>query len=228
MKNLLIKKSRLLTIAVISLLFAANASSQAINWKSLDKKQRHLINVNAGAEYGFTIGAGYGYQLKTKMPIVLTIDHSFPAGDKISDDFKTRIGGIVRIYQVNDFQFSAKIQGVFRRYENQLARLVNFGSDMSAIAGYYKPKWFVAGEAGFDKAIVTHFKHSASYKQNFPEVIDGWYEPATGGNFYYGLQAGLSFGRNDIYVKGGKLLEQDFSTKPLLPFYLQVGYTIRL
>ena len=32
---------------------------------------------------------------------------------------------------------------------------------MGVTAGYYQRKWFVAGEAGFDKAIVTHFKHSA-------------------------------------------------------------------
>ena len=99
---------------------------------------------------------------------------------------------------------------------------------MGVIAGYYKQKWFVAGEAGFDKAIVTHFKHTATYKQNFPSVQDGWYEPATGGNFYYGLQTGYSFRRNDIYLKAGKILTQDFNTTPMVPFYLQVGYNIWL
>lgn len=202
--------------------------SQGINWKSLDKEQRHIINVNAGADYGLTAGAGYGYRLKSKMPIVLTIDYSFPAGDKLSDDFKTKIGGYIRLYEVNNFQFSAKILGVFRRYQNSYAYLLNFGSDIGATVGYYKRKWFVAGEAGFDKAIVTHFKHTAAYKQNYPSVKDGWYEPATGGNFYYGLQTGFSFGRNDIYLKAGKVVSQDFSTTPLLPFYLQLGYNIRL
>lgn len=202
--------------------------SQGINWKSLDKEQRHILNINAGADYGLTAGAGYGYQLKSKMPIVLNIDYSFPAGDKLSDDFKTKIGGYIRLYEVNNFQFSAKILGVFRRYQNSYAYLLNFGSDIGATVGYYKQKWFVAGEAGFDKAIVTHFKHTSAYKQNYPSVKDGWYEPATGGNFYYGLQTGFSFGRNDIYLKAGKVVSQDFSTTPLLPFYLQLGYNIRL
>ena len=61
--------------------------------------------------------------------------------------------------------------------------LANFGSDLSSTIGYYKPKWFVATEVGFDKAIVTHFKHSDLFKEHFPDVKDGWYEPATGGNF---------------------------------------------
>ena len=213
---------------ILLLIIPGQSFSQNINWKSLDRHQKHILNLNVGAEYGLTFGAGYGYQLKSKFPILLNVEHSFPSGRNLSDDSKTKIGGTIRVYEVNNFQFSARIQGVFRRYENSMVKLLNFGSDMAAIAGYYKPKWFIAGETGFDKAIVTHFKHSAAYKENFPGVKDGWYEPATGGNFYYGLQTGYSFGRNDIYLKGGKLLTQDFSTEPLLPYYLQVGYNIRL
>lgn len=222
------KRIGIFTGLLISVMLSVNAFSQSINWESLDKDQKHIFNINAGAEYGLTLGAGYGYHLKSKMPIVLNFEYSFPAGNELTDDFKTKIGGYIRIYEVNNFQFSARIHGVFRRYENPYARLLNFGSDMAGIAGYYKHKWFIAGEAGFDKAIVTHFKHSAAYKQNFPSVKDGWYEPATGGNFYYGLHSGFSFGQNDIYLKGGKVISQDFSTTPLLPYYLQVGYNIRL
>jgi hypothetical protein len=222
------KKISLYAFLAMSLIISGNVFSQSINWKSLKKEQRHIINVNAGIDYGITAGAGYSYQLKSGLPVVLNAEYSFPGGKNLSDDFKTKIGGYIRLYQHNNFQFSAKVQGVFRRYQNSFATLLNFGSDMSGIIGYYKPKWFVAGEAGFDKAIVTHFKHSEAYKENFPSVKDGWYEPATGGNFYYGLQTGFSFRRNDIYLKAGKLITQDFSSTPLLPFYLQAGYNIRL
>jgi hypothetical protein len=221
------KKISLYTVFCIALIISENTFSQSINWKSLKKEQRHIINVNTGADYGITVGAGYGYQLTAGLPVVLNAEYSLPGGRNLSDDFKTKFGGHVRLYQFNNFQFSAKVQGVFRRYQNSFATLLNFGSDMSGIIGYYKPKWFIAGEAGFDKAIVTHFKHSEAYKQNFPSVKDGWYEPATGGNFYYGLQTGFSFRKNDIYLKAGKLITQDFSSTPLLPFYLQVGYNIR-
>lgn len=213
---------------VLSSIISGHVFSQTINWESLHSEQKHIINVNAGADYGLTVGAGYGYQLKSKIPIVLNLEHSVPSGKNLPDDFKTKIGGYIRLYEINNFQFSAKVQGVFRRFENSFAHLTNFGSDMAGIAGYYKPKWFVAGEAGFDKAIVTHFKHTKAYKEIFPDVKDGWYEPATGGNFYYGLQTGFSFGRNDIYLKGGKVVTQDFSTSPMLPYYLQLGYNIRL
>ena len=222
------KSISIFTGLFMSFIIPGNARSQSINWEALNKDQKHIININAGAEYGPVIGASYGYQLKTRMPIVLTVENSFPTGEKLLDDFKTKIGGYTRLYEVGNFMFSAKIHGVFRRYENSSVRLLNFGGDMAAFAGYYKPKWYVAGEVGFDKAIVTHFKHSEAFKQNFPSVKNGWYEPATGGNFYYGLQTGFSFGRSDIYLKAGNVIAQDFSTKPLLPFYMQVGYNIRI
>ncbi len=202
--------------------------AQVINWNKQGRDYRHIINLNAGAEYGLTFGAGYGYKLHTGIPVILGAEYSFPSGKNLTDDFKTKIGGTVMFWQASDFMFSARIQGVFRRYENSFASLLNFGSDMAVMAGYYKPRWFVATETGFDKAIVTHFKHTAAYRKIYPEVKDGWYEPATGGNFYFGMQGGWRFGTGDIYLKGGKLVSQDFSTSPLLPYYFQVGYNIRI
>ena len=210
------------------MVFTNYATAQNVNWASLEKKQQHILNINAGLDYGLTYGVGYGHQLKSKLPIIINGEYSFPSGNKIVDDFKTKIGGSIRYAKVNNFLFTAKVYGVFRRYQNTLSRLVNFGSDMSVAAGYYKKKWHVAGEVGFDKAIVTHFKHSQLYKNNFPGVQDGWYEPSTGGNFYYGIQTGISFKQHDIYLKAGRMLTQDFTTTPLVPFYLQLGYNLRM
>ena len=220
-------KNSKLIIAIAIILLSVNVKAQTINWSSMDKQNRHLINANFGLEYGMIYGVGYGYYIPSKLPIVLNIEYSFPSGNKLIDDFKTKIGGKIRLYKVKNFQFSASAYGIYRRYETDFVRIQNFGSEFSGIAGFYTPKWFVAGKFGFDKAIVSHFKHSDAYKQNFPDVKNGWYEPATGGNFYYGLQAGISFKHSDITLDVGKLIAQDFSTKPLLPFYAQVGYNFK-
>jgi hypothetical protein len=222
------KKITIVLFAISFLFIESSVNAQNINWASLQKNQRHIINVNAGLDYGLTYGAGYGFQLKTKLPFVINGEYSFPSGNEIFDDLKAKVGGAIRLAKINNFQFSAKLHGVFRRYENTLTRLVNFGSDMSAAAGYYKRKWHVAGEFGFDKAIVTNFKHSQIYKDNFPLVKDGWYEPSTGGNFYYGIQTGISFKQHDIYLKAGRVLTQDFKTKPLVPYYAQIGINAKL
>jgi hypothetical protein len=218
-----------IVMTIIVLFYKPSISlSQTLNWGSNRKNQKHIININAGVEHGVVFGAGYAYQLKSKIPIVLNAEYSFPSGKNLLDDFKTKIGGQIQFYQKGNFYFSAKLYSMFRRYKSDFAQLVNFGSDMSVTAGYYKSKWFVAGEAGFDKAIITHFKHTDSYKELYPLVKDGWYEPATGGNFYYGLQTGYSFQKSDIYLKAGKILNQDFQTQPLIPFSFQLGFNLKI
>jgi hypothetical protein len=220
----------LIKIIIISglILSIRSVNAQTINWASLNDGNKHIVNASFGLEYGVVYGLGYGYQIKTRLfPIVANIEYSFPSGNKIFNDSKIKIGVQIRWIEYHGFQFSTKIHGVFRTYENDFVRLVNFGSDMSGIIGYYRPKLFVAGEVGFDKATVTHFSHSKAYKDQYPGVVDGWYEPATGGNFYYGLQAGFSFRKQDIYLRAGKILTQDFKTTPMVPFYGQLGFNTK-
>lgn len=222
------KKIKILIFLALAFYNPTRGLSQILNWANLRKDQEHILTINAGVEHGVIFSAGYGNQLRSKLPIVLIADYSFPSGKKLFDDFKTKIGGQIRFNQTGDVHFSAKLYGVFRGYENNFARLINFGSDISATVGYYKTKWFVAGEAGFDKAIVTHFKHTESYKALYPMVKDGWYEPSTGGNFYFGLQLGYSFKKNDFYLKAGKIVTQDFQSQPLVPFSFQLGVNFKI
>lgn len=214
-------------ILALSLLSIYTSYAQTLNWVSLKKEQRHLANVNIGLDFGVTAGIAYTYYLKTALPIVVGLEYSMPSGKKISDDFKTKLGGQVRWFRFSDFNFSTRIQGVFRKFDSNYVTLANFGTDVSGTLGYYKPKWFLAGEVGFDKAIVTHFKHSDLMNDNFA-AKNGWYKPATGGNFYYGLQTGFSWQSHDITLKVGKVTSQDFRTEPLLPFYAQLGYNLKI
>jgi hypothetical protein len=215
----------ILSIAVSFVVSALNA--QTFNWRSLSTEQQHILNLNINSEYALTYGVGYNYKLRSKLPIILNAEYSFPSGKNITDDFKAKIGGQVDWFRSGNFHFISKIHGVFRRYENEDTRLLNFGSDFSGIIGYYRPGWFIAGEIGFDKAIVTHFQHSDLYKSNYPDVKDGWYEPSTGGNFYYGVQAGYSMKKFDLYLKAGKLTAQDLETSPLFPIYAQIGFNFK-
>lgn len=151
-----------------------------------------------------------------------------PSGEILLDDFKTSIGGQMVLINNNNFKGSLGANGIYRRYENPLVRLQNFGCEIKGIFGYYKPKWFLACEVGFDKAIMTHFKHSQIYKNTiYQDVQDGWYEPATGGNFCYGLQTGYSFKKSDITLNLGILTTQDFKSAPQIPYYLAIGYNYK-
>lgn len=220
MKNL---KLNAIIVAILSCIFS---HAQTINWKN--NNHNSLVNVGVGLEYGSVYNIGFGQKIEIgKIPIIVNTEISIPFGEKKIDDFKTKIGGIVRVLKINNINIGIKVQGIFRVYNNDFVRILNFGSDFSTTIGYYRPKWFVSTEVGFDKAIVSHFKHTDLYKSNFPDVVDGWYEPSTGGNFYYGLQTGYSFKKHDITLKIGKLVTQDFKTTPIIPFYLQLGYNYK-
>ena len=214
-------------LLILTLYFSTTSQAQTLNWKALDST-RQIVNVNFGLDYSLSLGAGYSYKLNTKLPIVLNANFSMPSGENVFDDFKVKTGGQICLLNKSNFVGSVSIFGIYRRYQTNLVRLQNFGSDMKGTFGYYKPKWFVATEVGFDKAIVTHFKHSKKFKDEiYANVVDGWYEPATGGNFYYGFSTGYSLKMTDFTFNLGKVVSQDYKTSPLIPYYAQLGCNIK-
>ena len=129
---------------------------------------------------------------------------------------------------MNSFHVSAKLSGIYRRYESDFVRIQNFRTELSAAACYYRRKWFATSEVGFDKAIITHFEHKVAYKSIFPVVKNGWYEPAAGGIFNVGVQAGYFFKNADITFNSGKIIPQNFKNAPTLPFYVKLGFNSRI
>lgn len=203
--------------------------AQSVNWGNLNGDKPHYLHVQAGIEHGAVFGLGYSHWWQTgPIGILGQIEFSTPSGEVLLDDFKTKLGGQINWWHSGSWYFSTKLQGIFRRYQSDIVRLVNFGSDLGATLGYFRPKWLFAAEVGFDKSIVSHFKHEDVYYTIHPEVVDGWYEPSTGGNFYYGLQTGISFSSIDLIIKAGKIISQDFRSQPLLPLYGQLGINIKL
>lgn len=217
---------KILTLGTVML--SITGTSQNINWEN-PAQGHQQVYLGAGADYGIVYHLGYAYKIRRQhlLPAIAHIEYSFPSGKTVFDDYKVKIGGQVRLVKFGHFQFTAKIDGIYRRYKNDFARLLNFGGEISGIIGYYHPRWFAVVETGFDKAIVTNFKHSAHYKSQFSEAQDGWYEPASGGNFYYGVQGGGSFGRHDLSLRLGFVLAQDFKSKPFFPYYGALSYMVR-
>ncbi len=215
-------------LAIVALLgVATSACAQNINWQAFKSEQKNLVYLQTGWDYSVNFGAGYGRKFDTKLfPVMVNIEYSFPAGKRLFDDFKVRIGGQVEVVRLGGFSATAKVYAPIRRYENGLVTLFNFGGEFSGVVGFYRQKWFVAGELGFDKAIATHVKHSQRALENYGGLQSGWYVP-TGGNWFYGLQTGFSFGANDITLKAGKVTNQGWKTEPFIPYFAQVAYQRR-
>jgi len=214
-------------LAIITLIGVSTAAcSQAINWRSFNAEQKHIIGLETGWDYGLTFGAGYGYRLKTKLPVLLNAHYSFPSGKTLFDDLKIKGGVQMEVCKVGGFSATLTAHGILRRFENSYARLVNFGSEFSAVAGYYRLKWYAAGAFGFDKAIATHIRHGSEYREHAPGAQSGWYIP-TGGNFHYGLQAGISGRKTDVSLALRRMVSQGFETAPFIPYYANLGVNRR-
>ena len=218
---------QLITYTIVAIMLVTSTlCAQTINWRSLNDNKKHIANANFGFGYGTIIGLGYGEKLPVKFPLVVNVEFSTPFGEDLFDDLKTKLGGQAELYSFHNFSIAVKAYGIYRQYKNEFVKLAGFGSEFSTTIGYYKPKWYVAGEFGFDKAIATHIKNSDIMKENYPGSEDGWYVP-TGGNFFYGITSGYSFKTEDIYLKVGKTVTQDFKTNPTIPFYAEAGFNVR-
>lgn len=208
---------------ILFLFFETTATAQDMNWRNFGFGKKHILNLHTGLDHGLNYGIGYGFRIQTKMPIILNLIHSMPFGEQVLDDFKTKIGVQAEVFHSKHFSTTLKLYGITRRYQNPFARFIAFGSETSIVSGYYNKKWYVAGEFGFDKSIVTHVKHSTLMREYNPDLIGGWFIPS-GGNFNCGIQSGYSINKNDFTIKFGLVVQQDFKTSPLIPFYAQIGY----
>jgi hypothetical protein len=113
---------------------------------------------------------------------------------------------------------------ITRGTENSIYRAIAFGSDFTGTLGVYRPHWFLAGEFGFDKAIITHLTQSDWYRQFYPEAKDGWYLNA-GGTFHYGPAAGVVIGPAELALRAGWRRTENFKdVTPPIYGVLGVGF----
>lgn len=211
-----------ITIIAALIITISGVKAQNVNWNSLGDSKSKAAYLNFGYEYGLTTQLGYIYKLNTSIPVLINADFSSLLGENLIDDFKVRYGGQIELINKSNFVVSGKALAIFRRLGTDNVRIVNFGSDFGITAGYYKPKWFLAGEFGFDKAISSHLKHTEAMKEIYPTITDGWYVPS-GGQYYYGIQTGLTLNIIDISFKAGLTNAQGEDENALLPYYAQLG-----
>ncbi|MDX2362196.1 MAG: hypothetical protein QNK23_15415 [Crocinitomicaceae bacterium] len=220
MKNILT-----ITIALFALM--QNTQAQNINWRSIGENQQNIVSLSTGYDYSLMVQTDYYRVINTFRPIAVGANFSIPMGKTVFDDFKIEYGGLIEVYEIRDFSFTAGVMGNFRQHKTGFVTMSSFGLDLSATIGYYRPKWHVAIEGGFDKAISTHLKHSDEMREIYPGIADGWMT-ATGGNFYYGIQGSKTIGeRFDINLRAGFTNAQFKDMNAVLPYYAQIGVNFR-
>jgi hypothetical protein len=188
---------------------------------------RNQVYTTFGLDPALVASAGYGrvvpwlgraWQLGAEVGVV--------AAEFDTRDFRARLQARTTLVRWRSVRLVGSAAFITRGTENSTYRALNFGADFTGAAGVYRPGWFVAGEFGFDKAIITHLAHSDWYRENFyPEAKDGWYLNA-GGTFHYGFAGGVAIGRTELAVRAGWRQTEDFNDL-LPPIYASLGVGFR-
>jgi hypothetical protein len=152
----------------------------------------------------------------------LGADAGVVAGNADLRDYRTRLGAEVQLVAFGDVRAAAHLSGIVRGTSTLLFRGTNVGADAGLTVGRYRRGWFVAGEAGFDKAILTHLVHSDWYRERvYRDAKDGWYLD-NGGTWRFGTAVGLNIGATELLLRAG--LHRTQGWEPLLvPAYLSIG-----
>jgi hypothetical protein len=183
---------------------------------------RRVAAVSVGVDPAVLATAAYGQRARIGGPAVrFGVEGSVAAGNADVRDFRLRLNAETVLLRWQSVRATGRLGFVTHGTTNTVHHAFGFGADAGGALGLYRSHWFAAGEATFDKAIVTHLAHTAQYRADFAGAQDGWYL-ATGGTWRVGGLLGTSFGRNEIVVRAGVPRTQ--GGEPLLvPAYATLG-----
>jgi hypothetical protein len=199
-----------------------NAFSQEINWRGIDTNTRHFISGNFGADYSSYYGASYAYRITNKvLPLVVGSEYNISFGKQLVDDWKSKTSIQTELWHSNRFSLGLKSGFIVRRFDSEMARLVNLGADVTTVFAYSKPKWGIGVLANYDRSMSTHIRNKL-LKEYYSGIVDGWYN-THGGNFKFGIRANYTIGQWNAFLNLGKAYGQNFKDNPTLPFYADIS-----
>ena len=169
-----------------------------------------------GLDPAFVTSLGYGRAVSIGgHAFQLTGDLGVATARMDARDFRLRMGVQSSVALWRSLRITGSAAAITRGTENSIYRGYDFGADVTGALGFYRPGWFVAGEFGKDKAVITHVEHTDWYRDHYyPDAEDGWYLDA-GGTFHYGLAGGVTLGRAELAGRFGFLRTEDFN--PMTP-----------
>ncbi len=206
------------------LLSALAARDAAAQWNVARLEERaNRVYATFGLDPAFVATTGYGRVVRPfGHAFQLTADIGLATAQLDTRDFRARVGSQTSLLRWRSLHLTGSATFITRGTENQVYKALDFGADLTGTLGLYRPRWFVAGEFGKDKAIVTHVTNSDWYRRYFyPDAKDGWYLDA-GGTIHYGLAAGLALGRMEVAARFGWLRAENWE-QMMPPMYATLG-----
>lgn len=216
--------NRLESITLGIMLAALVTSDAAAQWNvSRFSTARKQVYATFGLDPALVTSLGFG-AVGTLMDhdFRLSLEMGVVSAKMDAKDNRTRLGIQTSLLKWRSMNLTGSATAVVRGTENTIYRGINFGADVSGSLGVYRPRWFVAGEGGLDKAIITHVKMTDWYRTNwYADAKDGWYLDA-GGTYHYGLAGGVTVRRAEAMVRLGFLKTERYNQMQP-PVYASVG-----
>jgi hypothetical protein len=205
---------------------ALHVQAQVLHWAEEYAADKQYFQVQGGLDISFIAGIGYGRKFTVLgAPAMASVALEVPTGNHVLDDYSIKTGIQNLWWQNNHWGFSTALHPLLRRYHNNFVTLQNIGLEAGLVFGHYRKAWFIAVEAHHDWALMTHFKHSVFYKNNFPEVQDGWASGLTGGSIRLGGQVGFRWKKHGLALQAGNQYARRFYPGILVPLYARLSYT---
>lgn len=215
-----------MTITLGVLLSALATGEVAAQWNVArfgEGTERNRVYTTFGLDPSLVTTVGYGRVIPVfGHGFQLTGDAGVAAASMDTRDFRARIGAQTSLVHWRSVHAVGSATFITRGTQNMIYRGFNFGADATGALGVYRPRWFAAGEFGFDKAIITHISHTDWYRDNvYADAKNGWYLTG-GGTYHYGVSSGYTLGKAELVGHvGWRRTERWKELTP--PMYARVG-----
>lgn len=217
---------RILIVALMMVVGARQADAQW-NVARFGAANPNHTYVVFGFDPALVTSVGYARDMRIAgQPWQLGAEVGVVAADFDVQDFRARLVARSALLQWRSMRLIGSAAFITRGTENTIYRALNFGADFTGTVGVYQQRWFLAGEFGYDEAIITYLTHSDWYREHYyPDAKDGWYLN-TDGTFHYGLTTGVAIGQTEIAIRAGQRRTEDFQELSQ-PFYVAMGVGVR-
>lgn len=192
-------------IAVAVAVLAIPVREAAAQWNvARFGAERNRVYTAFGLDPALVSTVGYGRVVPVRgHDVQLTGDVGVVTARMDTRDFRARLGAQTSLVRWRSVHATGTATFITRGTSNAIYEGFNFGADVTGTLGVYRRRWFAAGEAGKDKAIITHIRHSDWYRETYyADAKDGWYLDA-GGTERFGLASGVTIGRTEIVGRAG-------------------------
>lgn len=135
-----------------------------------------------------------------------------------------KIGGVLSLLKTGNFQLFSNLNFSTGRLSSKNFDSKKFAGAIELAFGLYKPQWFAAFTAEYEKIFLTRLNHSDFYRNTYYEdAVDGWYK-GSGGMFQFGIEGGYTFmKRIDAHVELKLPFTEKFNSYGGSPMHVNLG-----